>query len=144
MTFISKNSIYNLINFKYKNCQLSNNKVGDFFMKEKILGFVTGLFNGFFGAGGGTILVPGMERFLNIKPHNAHASAIAVIFPLSIISAIIYFFKVELMWQNILYVSIGGVIGGYLGANLLNKFSSKYLHIIFGFFMLLGAFKSIL
>lgn len=113
-------------------------------MKTKILGFVTGLANGFFGAGGGTILVPGMERFLNIEEHKAHATAIAVILPLSIISAIIYMFKIQIIWSTVLYVSIGGIVGGYVGAKILSKFSGKWLHIIFGGFMLIAAAKMVI
>lgn len=113
-------------------------------MASKILGFVTGFFNGFFGAGGGTILVPGMERFLDTEEHKAHATAIAVILPLSLVSAIIYAFKVSLPWAVLVYVSIGGVFGGYTGARLLSRFSGKWLHIIFGAFMIAAALKMVI
>lgn len=117
---------------------------GDYFMISNILGIVTGFANGFFGAGGGTILVPGMERFLKVEEHKAHATAIAVILPLSVISAVIYAFKINIPWSTLIYVSIGGVIGGYTGARILSKFSGKWLHIIFGGFMIIAAAKMVM
>ena len=55
------------------------------------IGLITGLINGLFGSGGGTIIVPTMIFLLGIDDHKAHATAIAVILPLTIISTIIYY-----------------------------------------------------
>ena len=41
-------------------------------------------------AGGGMIAVPAMVNFLGLDEHDAHATAIAVILPLAVISSIIY------------------------------------------------------
>ena len=51
--------------------------------QKSLIGIVTGAANGLFGAGGGTILVPALEKFLKIEAHKAHATALAAIFPLS-------------------------------------------------------------
>ena len=64
-------------------------------IKLIITGVFTGLANGIFGSGGGTIAVPFMERLLNINAHKSHATAIALILPLSIISATIYIFNIK-------------------------------------------------
>ncbi len=118
-------------------------KKGDI-IKKFIIGIITGFANGLFGAGGGTIVVPAMEKFLKTEAHKAHASAIAVILPLSILSTFIYANKVELNWNIIIYVSIGGIIGGYIGSKLLNRLSSVWLHRIFGLFMIIAGIRSIL
>lgn len=112
-------------------------------MKSVIIGLFAGLCNGFFGAGGGTILVPSMEKFLNTPEHKAHATAIAIILPLCIISAFLYAYKADINWKLILYVSIGGMAGGYVGAKLLAKIPKKWLHIIFGAFMIISGVKMI-
>ncbi len=112
-------------------------------LKSGIIGTVTGFANGLFGAGGGTILVPSMEKFLKVEAHKAHATAIAVILPLSILSAFIYQKNGSLDLTSILYVSAGGVVGGFIGAKLLNKLSSNKLHKIFGLFMIVAAMKMI-
>ena len=108
------------------------------------IGIVTGFANGLFGSGGGTIVVPAMERFLKIEPHKAHATAIAIILPLSVLSMFIYLKNGGLDWFNVISVSLGGMAGGFVGAKLLNKVSDKWLHKIFGAFMIAAAVKRVL
>ena len=111
-------------------------------IKLIITGVFTGLANGIFGSGGGTIAVPFMERLLNA--HKSHATAIALILPLTIISATIYIFNINIPVKETIFISIGGIFGGFLGAKLLPKISGRMLHIIFGIFMLLASAKMIL
>ena len=113
-------------------------------MLAKILiGLVTGVANGLFGAGGGTILVPSLQKFLKIKTHRSHATAIAVILPLTLLSIFFYRNSGKLDWGVLLWISLGGTIGGFLGAKLLNKLSSKWLHRIFGLFMMAAAVRMV-
>lgn len=114
--------------------------------KKTLIGIVTGFANGLFGSGGGTIVVPAMERFLNVEEHKAHATAIAVILPLSVLSLIIYLWKTDVsaVWQLALWASAGGLAGGLVGAKLLTKVSGLWLHRIFGAFMLAAAVRLIL
>ena len=116
-------------------------------MKKSLIhapvGMVVGIANGLFGAGGGTLLVPALERLIKIDTHKAHATAIAVILPLSVLSALIYTKGVPVRWDMVLYVSAGGVVGGYLGARWLNKLSSDWLHKIFGIFLAAAALRMI-
>ena len=112
--------------------------------KSALIGIVTGFANGLFGSGGGTIVVPCMERILKIDEHKAHATAIAIILPLSLLSVVIYLWNTEIVWSTALFASVGGVAGGFIGAKLLNKISSKWLHRIFGAFMIAAAVRMIL
>ena len=113
-------------------------------LKTALIGIVTGFANGLFGSGGGTIVVPCMEKYLGVDAHKSHATAIAVILPLSILSAGIYIFKADVPWSQTIAVSVGGIIGGVAGAKLLNKLSSRKLHIIFGGAMLAAAVRMFL
>lgn len=114
--------------------------------KKGLIGLVTGFANGLFGSGGGTIVVPAMERFLGLEEHKAHATAIAIILPLSILSLIIYLWKTGLgeVWNIALWASAGGLVGGVVGARLLSRVSGLWLHRIFGAFMLAAAVRLIL
>ena len=107
-------------------------------MKTCIIGLGTGFVNGLFGSGGGTIVVPAMERILGAEEHRAHATAIAVILPLSVLSLLIYLWRGDMsaVWQIALSASVGGLAGGVTGAKLLDKVSGLWLHRIFGGFML--------
>ena len=49
-----------------------------------------------------------------------------------------------MLWSVALYASLGGVIGGFIGAKLLNKLSGIWLHRIFGIFMIVAAIRMIL
>jgi len=112
-------------------------------MKTAIIGTISGVVNGLFGAGGGTILVPGLERFIPLETHKAHATALAVMLPLSVVSAIIYTAaaEVDIKWTAVLFVSLGGVIGGVIGAKVLKKLSAAWLNILFGLFLAAGAIR---
>lgn len=113
-------------------------------LKSALIGFAAGLCNGLFGSGGGTVAVPVMEKFLGVEEHKAHATAIAIILPLTVVSAILYickgFFDFNLTWQ----VSSGGVVGGILGAYLLKKVPSKWLRRIFGVFIMIAAVRMVI
>ncbi|MDR2939723.1 MAG: sulfite exporter TauE/SafE family protein [Clostridiales bacterium] len=111
--------------------------------KTGVIGVITGLLNGLFGSGGGTVIVPAMERFLDVKAHKAHATAIAIILPLSVVSAFVYVRSAECDWRMILFISLGGAAGGFIGAKLLKKIKAKWLHKIFGLFMIVAAIRMI-
>jgi len=114
--------------------------------KKLTIGIITGFANGLFGSGGGTIVVPAMERFLGVEEHKAHATAISVILPLSVLSLLIYLWKTGLgeVWEIALWASAGGLAGGVVGAKLLRRVSGIWLHRIFGGFMIAAAVRLIL
>jgi len=60
------------------------------YLKFAVIGLVTGIANGLFGSGGGTIVVPAMVLLLKEEEHVAHATAISIILPLTLVSAFIY------------------------------------------------------
>ena len=110
--------------------------------KSKLpIGILIGFVNGIFGAGGGSLLVPALEKFKQYETHKAHATTVAVILPLSALSAVIYIWGVEVDWGSVLWVSIGGVAGGVVGAKLLRKLSGFWLNILFGAFLAFGAVR---
>jgi uncharacterized membrane protein YfcA len=106
-------------------------------------GIIVGTANGLFGSGGGTLLVPALEKFLNIETHRAHATALAVIFPLSLLSVLFYTRGGETPWGIVLWISAGGAAGGYIGARLLNKLKAAWLHKLFGACMVAAALRMI-
>ena len=108
-----------------------------------IIGFVTGFANGLFGSGGGTIVVPAMIFLLGMEDHKAHATAISVILPLTLLSAILYTANRYTDWDLTWKVTLGGAAGGYVGAKLLNICPAKWLRIIFAFFMIFASIRLI-
>lgn len=100
-----------------------------------ILGVVIGFINGFFGGGAGMLVVPSLIHFYAMKDKQAHATSLLVIFPLSIISSIVYLIKSGIKVVLCLKVGIGFVIGGVIGALLLKKTNNKILRFVFSIIM---------
>ena len=105
------------------------------YKKEIIIGLLSGVLNGLFGAGGGCIVVPAAEKFLGFSQKKAHATAVGVILIISIVSAVIYIMGGKFDFSLWLPVTIGGSAGGLFGGFLLSKISGKWLRSIFGIFI---------
>ena len=85
-------------------------------LKTALIGFAAGLVNGIFGSGGGTILVPCLVFLMGIEDHKAHATAISIILPLSLISSFIYFRYDVADLSLTLKVAAGSVLGALFGS----------------------------
>ena len=107
-------------------------------------GGLIGLLNGFFGGGGGMVAVPVLEKVLGLDSKHAHATAIFIIFPLSMISASIYVFNGYIKNMPLIFVTIGVIFGGIFGAFILKFLPSKIVRIIFEIIMFIGGIKLIL
>lgn len=107
-------------------------------------GLFAGLINGLFGGGGGMVVVPMLTRLLKYKTKNAHATAILIILPLSIVSGLLYLSFGTFNLNAGIPVCIGVVLGGVVGALLLSKISSKWLAIIFDVLMAIAGVKMLL
>ena len=107
--------------------------------KQNIFAVLTGVFagliNGLFGGGGGMIVVPMLISFLKCEPKKAHATALLIILPLSLVSGIFYAAFGSLDLRLGIPITIGVVAGGIVGAFLLSKLSSKWIVIIFALVM---------
>lgn len=111
--------------------------------KEILIGIFTGVLNGLFGAGGGSVVVPAMEKFLNIDEKKSHSTAIAIILMMSLVSSATYIYKRFFNFKLWALVSVGGIAGGFVGAKLLGKIPKKWLKILFGGVICVTAIKMI-
>lgn len=98
-------------------------------------GSAVGALNGLFGGGGGTVAVPLLER-MGLGTQEAHATAIAVILPISLVSGLIYFFNGLAPLSVLIPVSLGVAAGGFLGARLLGVLPVRAVDLLFGALML--------
>ncbi len=108
-----------------------------------ILGIAIGFTNGILGAGGGMIAVPALKK-IGFSQKESHTNAIAVILPITIISAIIYIFKDYVsIKESVIYMPTG-LIGAVLGTYFLNKISPVWLKRIFGGLMIYAGVRLLL
>ena len=112
--------------------------------KKKILpllgGFAVGVINGFLGAGGGMLAVPLLKQ-QGLAQKNAHASAIAVIFPLTLLSAALYLGAGKVNLHATLPYLPMGTLGALFGVWLLPRLPDQLLRKIFALFMLWAGFR---
>lgn len=95
------------------------------------VGLIAGFINGFFGAGGGLLIVPLISYVANDDSKTAHATTLMCVMFMCIASSVIYFVKHQLDYKLILLCSIGGLIGSLVGTKLLKKLKNKIIDLIF-------------
>ncbi|MDR0405392.1 MAG: TSUP family transporter [Clostridiales bacterium] len=101
------------------------------FLTYAVIGLASGFLNGALGAGGGSVVVPALERLLAVPPQKAHATAIAVILPVTMVSAFFYLRHGAVNAAQTALIALGGTAGGLLGAGALKKLSGKAVRIAF-------------
>ena len=106
-------------------------------------GALTGLANGLFGGGGGMVAVPFLEKAAGYPPQNAHATAIAVILPASLVSGVVYLFGGLIRLTVLIPVALGVAAGGFFGAKLLPFLPEKTVSLLFALFMLAAGLRMI-
>ena len=112
------------------------------YLKPTIFGVGVGIVNGVFGAGGGMLAVPLLKKS-GLEQKAAHANAVAVILPITIISAILYLVKGTVTLSDSFAFIPTGLIGSLIATFLLQKFSNKLLGKIFALFMIYAGIRGI-
>jgi uncharacterized membrane protein YfcA len=110
-------------------------------VKLAFIGLFAGAINGLFGSGGGMIVVPALIFLMKIEDHKAHATAIMIILPITLVSSYLYLTNGAVDFGIAWKVIAGGLAGGFIGAWLLNKLPKKYLRLIFGLFIIASAVR---
>ena len=108
-----------------------------------LAGAAAGLTNGFFGGGGGSVLVPMLTRVCGLDQRRAFATSVAVILPLCILSSVIYFFRGGLDLTAALPYLAGGLLGGWAGGKLFRRVNMIWLRRAFALLILYGGAKSL-
>ena len=108
-----------------------------------VAGGLAGIANGFFGGGGGMVLVPFLTRRCGLDQRRAFATSVAIILPLCALSSVIYLFRGGLDLAVALPYLAGGLAGGFLGGRLFQKLNMDWLRRAFALLILYGGFKSL-
>lgn len=94
-------------------------------------GCAAGAVNGVFGGGGGMVVVPLLTSVGKKPPLVAHATAILIILPVSLASAVVYLINGWFDTELFIAVCLGVLAGGFAGAKTLGMISPASATIAF-------------
>ncbi len=97
----------------------------DNFPKLVLFGLGTGLLSGFFGIGGGFLIVPGLIAATGMPIWNAMASSLFAVTSFGVTTAGSYAWAGLVDWGIASFFIAGGVLGGLLGASAAKKISAR-------------------
>ncbi len=108
-----------------------------------ILGAVAGALNGFFGTGGGMILVPGLARWVIPDGKKALATTLLIVTALSLTTTAVYALSGRMDWAGALPYMLGGLIGGYAGGRWFKRVPSHWLRRAFAIIVIAGGVRAV-
>lgn len=112
-------------------------------LKKIIIGILAGIVSGLFSTGGGMILVPAFIYLLHLDATKSRGTSVFCILPMVITSSFFYYKGNFIDWKIAILCSIGGAVGGYIGAKLLKKLPEKVMKIAFTIFLIYVSYKMI-
>ena len=112
-------------------------------MQEKVLknsqrifcGALVGAANSLFGGGGGMLAVPLLIK-TGLDEKSAHATAILLILPVSLLSFLLYVLRGFYNPSVLIPTALGVTVGGIVGAKLLGALPTKTVKKIFSILQL--------
>ena len=111
-------------------------------MIESLIGIISGIISGT-GMGGGTILIFLLVYVLGIEQHVAQATNLIFFIPTSIIAIIINLKNKNIALQSAILISIFGILGAIIGANISIRIDVNILRKCFGIFLAIVAIHEI-
>ncbi len=106
-----------------------------------IIGVMGGFLSGFFGTGGGLLILPALIHIIKMEETKARGTTLVTVFVAVLVASIIYSNNHYFNWKIAVPLVLGGIIGGLLGAKLVLKISKQVLTLLFDFFLIYTAFK---
>ncbi|MCF6206766.1 MAG: sulfite exporter TauE/SafE family protein [Sulfurovum sp.] len=110
------------------------------FVELSLLGIVIGALSGFFGIGGGTVLVPVLLLLGFDMKHAVGISIMQMVFS-SIYGSYLNVKKGSLKLGEGLYVGLGGALGGYLSGYVVQYVSDIVLQSVFVGFVVFAIYR---
>jgi uncharacterized membrane protein YfcA len=101
-----------------------------------VIGVLAGVASGFFGIGGGIVLVPALIYWAGFTQHRATGTSLAVLLPPIGLAATLEYYRhgnVDVPAAAIL--AAGLFLGAWIGAYFANQIAGPYLRLLFGVFV---------
>ena len=102
-----------------------------------LLGLFAGTFSGFMGLGGGVLIAPALVYIFGLTQHQAQGTSLAVMVPpITLLAALTYYRSGNVRLDMALFIAIGFIAGGLLGAALVQGVPDVAMKKIFGLILL--------
>ncbi|HEY6418122.1 MAG TPA: TSUP family transporter [Candidatus Binataceae bacterium] len=110
-----------------------------------VLGLAAGILGGFFGVGGGVLIVPALVLILAMDQHTAVGTSLgALLPPVGLLGAYEYYKHGHLNVTYALLLGIGLLIGAYFGARIAVQLSGLALRRAFAIFMIIVSIRMLM
>lgn len=110
-----------------------------------LLGLVAGVFSGFFGVGGGSIMIPAFVFIFGLTQHQAQGMSLGAMLPPVFLFAAWRYYQVgHINIPAAAWVSLGILLGGLVGAHYVQFVPDQVLKKVFGCFLLIVSIKMVL
>ena len=103
-----------------------------------------GVANGLFGAGGGMVLVPALQKLTDVEEESLFPTSVAVILPLCLVSLTVYGLRGDLPWQTAWPYLVGSGLGGLAAGIFGRRIPTALLHRALGILIIWGGIRSFL
>jgi uncharacterized membrane protein YfcA len=101
-----------------------------------VIGLAGGVFGGFFGVGGGIVIVPGLIYWAGFSQHKATGTSLAVLLPpIGLAAALEYYRHGNVDVKAAALVAAGMFAGAWVGARFANDMRGPHLRLLFGLFV---------
>lgn len=107
-------------------------------MIKILIGVISGVVSGM-GMGGGSILITILTCFSEINQKIAQSTNIIFFIPTSVAATIVNIKNKSIEWKIAIPLTIAGIFGAVIGANIAINMETKILKKIFGVFLLVIA-----
>ncbi len=109
------------------------------------LGLAAGVLGGMFGIGGGSILIPALVFLFGLTQHQAQGTTLAIMVPpIGILAAMRYYQVGNVKLGMAGFICAGFMVGGLIGAQLIQNVPDVALKKLFGMFLLIISVRMIL
>ena len=109
-----------------------------------IIGLCAGILSGLIGIGGGIIIIPVLVLLFGMSQHEAQGTTLAMMVPpIGILAAWTYYKNGYVNLPIAMFLCIGFLFGGFIGAKFANLISNTMLEKTFGFALLAIGFRMI-
>ncbi len=107
-----------------------------------LIGGLAGIISGFFGVGGGLIIIPALVFFAGFSQHRATGTSLAILLlPVGLGAVIEYYRNGNVDIRAAAFASIAFFFSAWLAGRLAQRINPAYLKMAFGVFtMIMGAY----